>query len=155
MENNMHLWEIHSSCSFFHIQEESFRSKLAKPQVQDIHIQEEASNVKWKKPQSMYERFTFLASFTYRTEEATDLKWKTTSTRYSHTEKKLQIWHGELHIRKIHSSCSFSHTGRKKQQIWNGKTTSMRYPIFTYTGERSFRIWHGQPQVWGEILLFL
>jgi hypothetical protein len=30
----------------FHIQEESFRSKMAKPQVQDIHIQEEASNVK-------------------------------------------------------------------------------------------------------------
>jgi len=120
MENNMHLWEIHSSCSFF-------------------HIQEEASNVKWKKPQVCMRDSLFLHLFKYMTEEATDL-WKTTSTRYSHTEKKLQIWHGELHIRKIHSSCSFSHTGGKKQQIWNGKTTSTRYPIFTYTGERSFQI---------------
>jgi phage-related protein len=64
---------------------------MAKPQVQDIHIQEEASNVKRKKPQVCMRDSLFLHLFTYKTEEATDLKWKAASTRYSHTEKKLQI----------------------------------------------------------------
>lgn len=83
MENNMHLWEIHSSCSFFHIQEESFRSKLAKPQVQDIHIQEEASNVKWKKPQVCMRDSLFL--------------------HLSHTgQKKQQIWNGKPQVQDIH-----------------------------------------------------
>ncbi len=156
MENNMHLWEIHYSCSFF-------------------HIQEEASNVKWKKTTSTYERFTLLASFhiqdrrsnrsemenhkykifTYR-EEASDMenciyerftllvafhipegrsnrsemaKPQVQNIQYSHIQEK-EAFKSDMDNHKYEerfsSSCSFSHTGGSSFKYDMEKTASIR-----------------------------
>lgn len=68
MENNMHLWEIHSSCIFSHRGRNKQQICNGKPQVQDIHIQRRS--FKSDMENCTYERFTLLV------EEATDLKWQ-------------------------------------------------------------------------------
>lgn len=115
MENNMHLWEIHSSCSFFHIQEESFRSKMAKPQVQDIHIQRRS--FKSDMENCTYERFTLLVGFhipegrSNRSEMAKPQVWDIQYSDIQEKEAFKSDMDNHKYEERFSSSCSFSHTG--------------------------------------------